>query len=67
MDPHRARNVVFNQVTVRNVCNAGAGIKVFGGDHHADDGSIRNLDCIQCGGKPVVIGHGVANVLTKNV
>ncbi|MGG5255277.1 glycosyl hydrolase family 28-related protein [Neobacillus sp. SM06] len=64
---YRARNIVLNQVTVRNVCNAGAGIKVFGGDHHADDVSIRNLDCLQCGGKPVVIGQGVANVRTKNI
>lgn len=64
---YRARNVVLNDVTFKDFHHAGAGIKVFGGDHHADHVCIRNVNSIRCGAKPVVIGQGVRHVRTKNV
>lgn len=64
---YRARNVVLNEITIKDFHHAGAGIKVFGGEHHADNMYIRNVNYIRCGSKPVVIGQGVQHVRTKNV
>lgn len=64
---YRSRNVVLNEVAIRDFYNAEAGIKVFGGDNHSDNVMIRNIQYIRSGSKPVVIGSEVSRAETKNV
>lgn len=63
---YRARNVVLNKVSFSNFHNAGAAIKVFGGDNRAD--SIRIRDAVmETGIKAIEIGSGVMDVKVENI
>ncbi|MBM7650779.1 glycosyl hydrolase family 28-related protein [Neobacillus cucumis] len=57
---YRARNVILNNVTIKNFKNRGASIKVFGGENRAD--SIKIQDCSP---EDIVVGSGVQEIIIK--
>lgn len=64
---YRARNVVLNNVYMKDFKNAGPAIKVYGGNNRADDVIIRNITCDKSFFKPIEIGLNVKNALIDNI
>jgi len=65
---YRARNVLLNHVAFKNFKNAGAGIKVFGGDNRADSVHIRNVyHDFPDPEATVQIGSGVQTINIENI
>ncbi len=59
---YRARNVTINQVCVKDFKNAGATIKIYGGDNRADSVQIFNVLTPHSTSKLLEIGKDVQNV-----
>lgn len=64
---YRARNVLLNQVSLRDFTSAGPAIKVYGGPHRADDITIKNLTCDHYFTKTVSVGANVENAAIEHV
>ncbi|WP_034670359.1 glycosyl hydrolase family 28-related protein [Ectobacillus panaciterrae] len=64
---YRARNVVLNNVAIRNFKSAGVDIKVFGGEHRADHIHICNVMIRNSAPQAIDIGSGVQSVRIHKV
>lgn len=64
---YRARNVVLNNVVIRNFKKAGQGIKVFGGDNRADSVSISSVEIENSSMKAVEVGPGIQDIKMENI
>jgi Pectate lyase superfamily protein len=64
---YRARNIVLNNVTIKDFKNAGPSIKVYGGKNRADDIIIKNVLCDQSFPNPIDVGHNVKNIIVENI
>jgi Pectate lyase superfamily protein len=64
---YRARNVLLNQVTIKDFKTAGPAIKVYGGSHRADDIVIQNISCDKYFSTPIEVGTDVKNVVLDKV
>ncbi|PLR96873.1 glycosyl hydrolase family 28-related protein [Bacillus sp. T33-2] len=64
---YRARNVVLQNVTIRDFKNAAANIKVFGGDQKADNIHIRNVKVRKSASEAVQVGAGIDNIKIEGV
>jgi Pectate lyase superfamily protein len=64
---YRARNVLLNQVYIKDFRSTGPAIKIFGGPHHADYITINNMTCDQYVTKPFAVGENVENATIDHV
>ncbi|WP_042460362.1 glycosyl hydrolase family 28-related protein [Neobacillus dielmonensis] len=65
---YRAENVILNHFAFRNFKNASAGIKVFGGENHADTVQIINVYHDFMNADAVVqVGSNVRNIKIENI
>jgi hypothetical protein len=64
---YRARNVVLNNIKIKDFHTAGFGIKAFGGKQRADDIAIQNVWFNQPMAKAIDIGSGIENITTANI
>lgn len=59
---YRARNVVLNNISVRDFKSASAGIKVYGGENRADSVSINHVEVRDSVSKAIDIGKDVQDI-----
>jgi hypothetical protein len=64
---YRARNVVLNNLTIRNFKKAGVDIKVFGGNQRADQIMITNTRITDSAKQGINIGTGIKNIKVSQV
>lgn len=64
---YRARNVVLNNLTIRNFKKAGVDIKVFGGDQRADQIVITNTQITDSAEQGINIGPGIKRIKISQV
>jgi hypothetical protein len=64
---YRARDVVLNNLTIKNFNKAGADIKVFGGDQRADHIWISNTKITDSAKQGISIGKGIKNIKISQV
>ncbi|MFC3885460.1 glycosyl hydrolase family 28-related protein [Bacillus songklensis] len=64
---YRARNVVLNNVTIKNFKKAGVDIKVFGGEQRADNIHIHNAAICRSTRQAVDIGPGIQSIEINHV
>lgn len=64
---YRARNVVLNQVSLRDFASAGPNIKIFGGDNRADSVKINGVKIRNSSGKSVEIGTEIQDIKVEQV
>jgi hypothetical protein len=64
---YRARNVVLNNLTIRNFKKAGVDIKVFGGDQRADRIVITNTQITDSAKQAINIGPGIKRMKVSQV
>lgn len=59
---YRARNIMLNDVTVKNFSHAGPAVKIFGGENRADAIKIRNVRTDASITKVLDIGPNIADI-----
>lgn len=64
---YKARNVILNSVFIRDFHHAGSDIKIFGGNQHADQITLRNIYVEDSAPHAIDIGQGVANISLQNI
>lgn len=64
---YRARNVVLNNLTIRNFKKAGVDIKVFGGHQRADQITISNVRIKDSAKQGINIGKRIENIKVRNI
>ncbi|MEH7247253.1 glycosyl hydrolase family 28-related protein [Neobacillus niacini] len=64
---YRARNVILNNISIKNFKSAGVGIKIYGGSNKADSVTISNVEVRDSATKAIDIGAGVKDILVKKV
>jgi hypothetical protein len=64
---YRARNVVLNNLTMKNFKTAGVDIKVFGGNQRADHIWISNSKIVNSAKEGISIGKGIKNIKISQV
>jgi hypothetical protein len=64
---YRARNILLNNIAIKDFKTASAAIKVFGGKNGAEDVVIRNVTCDHYLSDPVLIGSDATNIVTENI
>lgn len=64
---YRARNVLLNEIHFKDFVSAGPKIKVFGGNHGAEDVTIRNVTIQNSSSETLEVGKSVKRVNTENV
>jgi hypothetical protein len=64
---YRARNVILNNVSMKDFRKAGVDIKVFGGDNRADSIQINNVQIQDSAPKEVEIGVGFQDINIQQV
>ncbi|KZE63757.1 pectate lyase [Fictibacillus phosphorivorans] len=64
---YRARNVILNQIFIKNFKSAGPAVKVYGGPHRADDITLSNITCDHTFSKAVDVGHDIENSKVHSV
>lgn len=62
---YRAKNVVLNQISIRNFLNAGPGIKLYGGKNRADFVEIYNVFTDNSIAKPLEISKDIDHVYNE--
>ncbi|CAM3962043.1 glycosyl hydrolase family 28-related protein [Mesobacillus zeae] len=64
---YKAKNVVLSNVSIRDFKHAGSDIKIFGGEHHADHISVRNVTVKNSAPQAIRIGKGLKMVSIQNL
>ncbi|WHY03438.1 glycosyl hydrolase family 28-related protein [Neobacillus sp. DY30] len=64
---YRARNIVLNNISIRDFKNASAGIKVYGGENRADSVSIDHVQVHDSALKTIDIGKDVQDLRKKPI
>jgi Pectate lyase superfamily protein len=64
---YRARNVMLQNVTIKDFKTAGSAVKVYGGSHRADDVVVQNISCDKYFTTPVEVGKDVKNAVIDKV
>lgn len=64
---YRARNVVLNNISIKDFKSASAAIKIYGGKNLADSVKISNVAVRNSGAKAIDIGAGVQDIIVEKV
>lgn len=64
---YRARNVILNNIKIKNFRTAGFDLKVFGGDQRADNVTIENVTIEKSARQAIDIGAGIESASLKNI
>jgi hypothetical protein len=64
---YRARNIKLQNISFRHFKTAGTDLKVFGGNHHADQVTLANVTIESSSPKGIDIGANVRHISIKNV
>jgi Pectate lyase superfamily protein len=64
---YRARNVMLQNVTIKDFKTAGSAVKVYGGSHRADDVVVQNINCDKHFATPVEVGKDVSNAVIDKI
>jgi hypothetical protein len=64
---YRARNVVLNNISIKEFNRASADIKVYGGENRADSVSINNVEVCASASEAIDIGIDVEDIQIKQI
>ncbi|WP_184527938.1 glycosyl hydrolase family 28-related protein [Bacillus benzoevorans] len=64
---YRARNIILNDLTVKNYHHAGPALKIFGGENRADSIKIRHVKTDDTIAQVLDIGSGIAKIQVDHV
>jgi hypothetical protein len=64
---YRARNVVLNNISIKEFKRASANIKIYGGENRADSVSINNVEVFASASKAIDIGKDVEDIHVQQV
>jgi hypothetical protein len=64
---YRARNVVLNNISIKEFKSANAAIKVYGGENRADSVSINNVNVCASASKAIEIGKDIDDIQVQQV
>ncbi|MFG6497318.1 glycosyl hydrolase family 28-related protein [Fictibacillus sp. UD] len=64
---YRARNVILNQIFIKNFSSAGPAVKVYGGPNRAEDITLTDITCDSTVSKAVDVGRDIENSIIDRV